>query len=142
MAANSYVKALGIGAVAGLRSMTAPAATLGGGGSPWTGIGRFLALGEIIGDKLPAAPSRLSPPALVARVVTGGWCGGAVAARSGGSRPAGIACGVAGSLGAAWLGYTLRTYCSRKRGIPDAALAIAEDALAIWSARALTKGAR
>jgi len=139
VAASSYFKAFGIGAVAGLRTMTAPAATLGAKDSPWTGVGRLLALGEYIADKLPAIPARVSPPALIVRAISGGWCGGTVANRLGDSRPVGIACGVAGSLGGAWVGYTLRKYCTEKRGIPDAALAVAEDALAIWSARLLTK---
>jgi len=124
--------------VAGLRTMTAPAATLGALDSPWTGAGRLLAVGEYLADKLPGIPSRLSPPALVARAASGGWCGGTLAKRSGGSRSAGIACGVAGALGAAWAANSIRSYLSKSRGIPDAALAVAEDAFAIWSARRLT----
>ena len=139
MAIIAYVKAAGIGAVAGLRTMTAPAVTLASLGSRFSGPGRLLALGEYIGDKLPFTPSRLSPPALIARAVSGGWCGGAVAARLGASRLAGIGCGVAGSLAGAWAGYTVRTYLSKGKGLPDTGIALAEDALAVWGARLATQ---
>jgi uncharacterized membrane protein len=136
-----YLKSLGIGGVAGLRAVTAPAATLGLLDSPWTGLARLLAAGEYVGDKLPVTPSRLSPPALAARAVSGGWCGGVVAARLGASRRAGIASGVFGALAAAWCGYSLRAYLTKSRGLPDAAVATAEDAFAIWAARRLTRPA-
>ena len=138
MATTAYLKALGIGAVAGLRAMTAPAATLGARNSAWTGAARLLAFGEYVGDKLPGAPSRLSLPPLVARVVSGGCCGGIVAARLDASRAAGLACGVAGARGGAWAGYTVRGDLSTSRGVPSAALALAEDALAAWGGRLAT----
>jgi uncharacterized membrane protein len=134
-----YLRAFGIGAVAGLRTFTAPAAILGAEGSTWTGLGRLLAAGELIGDKLPATPSRLSPPALAARVVSGGWCGGIVARRLGASRLAGIGCGVLGAFWGAVCGYNLRRYLVKARGIPDAALAVGEDAVAVWGARLATR---
>jgi uncharacterized membrane protein len=133
LAISAYVKAAGIGAVAGLRTMTAPAVTLAAQDSPWRGAGRLLAFGE------PFTPSRLSPAALIARAVSGGWCGGAVAARLGASRLAGIGCGVAGSLAGAWAGYALRSFLTKTKGIPDTGIALAEDALAVWGARLATK---
>ncbi len=141
MAATAYLKATGIGAVAGLRTMTAPAVTLAAGASSLRGAGGLLALGEYIGDKLPFTPSRLSPPALIARAVSGGWCGGTVAARLGASRLAGIGCGVAGALAGSWIGYTIRTFLVKSKGLPDTGVALAEDALAVWGARLATKSA-
>ncbi len=139
MAISAYFKATGIGAVAGLRTMTAPAVTLAAQHSRWSGAGRLLAFGEYIGDKLPFTPSRLSPPALIARAVSGGWCGGVVAARLGASRIAGVGCGVAGSLAGAWAGYTLRNFLAKTKGFPDTGIALAEDALALWGARLATR---
>src|SRR3954469_9731967 len=91
--------ALGIGFVAGLRSLTAPAAVswaahlgwLDLGGSPLAfmgspaavGIFSVLALAEFFGDVLPKTPSRTSPGPLIARVVTGGLCGACVCASAG-----------------------------------------------------------
>src|SRR5215207_6715822 len=88
-----------IGVVAGLRSMTAPAAVswaaragwlnlastglafLGSAITPW--ILTALALGELIADKLPTTPSRKAPIGFGARIVTGAFSGAAIAAPGG-----------------------------------------------------------
>ncbi len=54
MARNIVLGSFAIGTVAGLRSMTAPAATLGAADSHWTGPARVAAAGELIADKLIA----------------------------------------------------------------------------------------
>ena len=59
--------------------------------------------------------------------------------RLGASRVAGIACGVGGALGSAWAAYSLRMFLTRSKGLPDVGLALAEDALAAWAARLVTK---
>ena len=79
--------ALGIGFVAGLRSLTAPAVVawaahvgwinlhgspLSFMGSIWAvGIFTVLALVEFVADQLPSTPSRTAPVGLSARIVTG-----------------------------------------------------------------------
>ena len=81
-----FVLALGIGIVAGLRSLTAPAVVAWGAhlgwlnlhGSPLAFMGSttavaifsVLAIGELIADKLPMIPKRTAPAPLIARVVT------------------------------------------------------------------------
>src|SRR5215469_16505479 len=86
-----FVLALGIGIVAGLRSLTAPAVVAWGAhlgwlnlqGSPLSFMGStasvaifsLLAIGELIADKLPTIPKRTAPAPLTARVITGGLCG-------------------------------------------------------------------
>src|ERR1700722_17736131 len=90
---STYVFAFLIGVIAGLRSMTAPAAVswaarlgwlhlentwlafLGFAATPY--IISVLAIGELIADKLPKTPSRKSPPGFITRIVTGGLCGAA-----------------------------------------------------------------
>src|SRR5580658_10302952 len=107
----TYVLAFLIGVVAGLRSMTPPAAVswaarlgwlhlegtplafLGFAFSPY--IVSVLAIGELIGDKLPKTPSRKAPVPFAARVVVGGLCGAAVGAPG----QAMIAGMVAGAIG-------------------------------------------
>src|SRR5215211_7880764 len=84
-----------IGFFAGLRSLTAPAATawavyLGWmrlerplsliGSLPSVVILTVLAVAELVADKLPKTPNRTSPPGLIARAVTGGVTGACVAA--------------------------------------------------------------
>ena len=135
--ALNYTSSLGIGAVAGLRTFTAPAAVHATGEIIWAGPLFFVAAGELVGDKLPMTPSRLSAGPLVARLVSGGWCGGELAARADGARLIGIALGAAGAAAGAWLGYTIRAYLG-ERGLPPFALAVVEDAIAIAGARAAT----
>ncbi len=63
--------------------------------------------GELLTDKLPVAPSRLSPPVLASRVAAGALCG-LVVARRAGAPPgvpvvaAGLAAAVASALGVRW----------------------------------------
>jgi uncharacterized membrane protein len=86
-----YVFALLIGVVAGLRSMVAPAAVSWGarlgylrllhtslsflGSSTVTYLLTVCVLGELVADQLPKTPSRKTPVAFAARVVTGGLSG-------------------------------------------------------------------
>ena len=133
-----YLRSLGIGAVAGLRTFTAPAAVNASAQSVWTGLTCLAAAGEYVADKLPATPSRLAPPGLIARLVSGGWSGGELAARAGGKRIEGAATGAIGAVAGAWAGHTIRTYLTAERGLPDFLCAIVEDAAAILGARAAT----
>jgi len=128
---NMYVLAFLIGVVSGLRAFTGiaaiswaarlgwlhleatPLALLGYAATPY--ILSFMALGELVSDKLPKTPSRLVPPQFGARVVIGGLCGavlglqthmlliglilgvlGAVAGTLGGAKLRGLLAGVFG----------------------------------------------
>ena len=93
---STFVLAFFIGVVAGLRSMTAPAAVswaarlgwlhlentwlafLGFAATPY--LVSVLAIGELINDKLPKTPSRKMPVPFIARIVTGALCGAALGA--------------------------------------------------------------
>ena len=92
---NIYLKAIGIGTVAGMRSASAPALTsyyfvnnpsLFLDASPLKGLGqqttlnvlKFMAAGELVADKLPKCPNRTDPGALAARAVSGGVCAAAI----------------------------------------------------------------
>ncbi len=140
MALTPYLHAFGIGAAAGARALT-PAAMLLGGGSGWARGAKLLAVGELFGDKLPVTPSRLSIPSLGVRALSGAVSGGAVAARRGGSRTAGVALGIGGALAGAWLGYTVRARLVQQRGLPDAVVALGEDALTLALAYVVTRTA-
>ncbi len=133
MANTAYLRALGIGAVAGLRTFTAPAATLGIDRQLWSGVVFLLAAGELVADKLPFMPSRLSPGSLTARLVSGGLCGRAVARRFEGSGALGLAAGAVGAAGSAWLGYTIRHELTERR-LPDWLVALVEDSVAVFGA--------
>ncbi|GAC1301777.1 MAG: hypothetical protein NVSMB19_10290 [Vulcanimicrobiaceae bacterium] len=138
MALNVFARSFGIGAVAGLRSMTAPAAILAGADSHWTGPARLAAAGELLVDKLPVVPPRLLPAALAARVLSGALCGRTLAKRADGSALLGTVAGAAGSLAGSYGGYYARQYITTHKRVPDWAIALVEDALALGLARVAT----
>src|SRR6266403_975088 len=88
--------AIGIGIVAGLRSLTAPAVVawaahlgcLSLSGSPLAFMGStvavaifsLLAIGELIADKMPKTPSRTSLVPLLTRILMGSLCGASLCA--------------------------------------------------------------
>src|SRR4029453_11123208 len=100
-----FVFSFGIGIVAGLRSLTAPAVVAWGAhlswlnlhGSPLAFMGSttavailsVLAIGELIADKLPMMSKRTAPPPLLARIITGSLCGACLCAAMGKSLLAG-----------------------------------------------------
>ena len=134
-----------VGIVSGLRAMTAPAAVswasrigslhlagtplafLGAAVTPW--VFTLLAIGELFNDQRPGAGSRKAPPAFIARIVSGGFCGAAIGAGAGalaGGLVAGALGAIAGTLG----GYEFRARLARAFG-RDLPAALVEDALAI-----------
>jgi uncharacterized membrane protein len=85
--------------------------------------------GELVIDKLPMTPSRLEPAALASRVVSASLAA-AVLARSGHRRPIpAIAIASTAALAAAKICHDARAALARR--LPDPAVAVVEDALAI-----------
>lgn len=139
--------AFGIGVVAGLRSMTAPAvvawaAHLGWinlSGSPLAFMGSIWAVaiftlgavGEFIADQLPSTPPRTKGPGLIARIVMGLLTGACLALAGGASLIVGAILGAIGSLVGAYGGYYARTGLVRSLRVPDFAVAIPEDLVAV-----------
>jgi uncharacterized membrane protein len=139
--------ALGIGLVAGLRSLTAPAVVawaahlgwinLHGSplafiGSIWAvGIFTILALVEFVADQLPSTPSRTAPVGLSARIVTGGLCGAGLGIAGGATPWLGALAGALGGIAGAFGGYQARIGLVRTLRVPDFAIAVPEDLIAI-----------
>jgi uncharacterized membrane protein len=90
-----------------------------------------LAVGELIGDKLPRTPSRLDAFPLLARMIFGGLAGAIAATGLHGSAVEGVLPGCVGALAGAFLGYHLRAGLKQRYGFPDLPLALIEDAFAI-----------
>ena len=146
------VLALLIGFVAGLRSLTAPAAVswaahlgwLDLGGSVLAFMGSTLAvivfsvaaLAEFAADLHPATPSRTSPGPLIARIVMGGLSGAALTVAAGRSLLAGALLGGAGGLIGAFGGYQARTRLTAALKKPTL-IALLEDLIAIVLAIAI-----
>lgn len=139
--------ALGVGVVAGLRAMTAPAvvawaAQLGwldlqGSyfafmGSKWAvAMFTIAALGEFVNDQLPKTPTRTTAGPLAARIVMGALTGACVAVAGGASLMVGALLGAVGGVIGAFVGYKARVGLVKSLGVPDFAIAIPEDLVAI-----------
>ena len=145
--ASVFVAAFGIGFVAGLRSLTAPAlvswaAHLGWldlhdsplafmGSTAAVAIFSLLALAEFVADLLPKTPPRTMPGPLVARIVMRGLSGASLCAAAGQSLVAGAALGGIGGVAGTFTGYQARTRLVSGLKVKDAFIAIPEDLVAI-----------
>jgi uncharacterized membrane protein len=137
--------ALLIGAVAGLRTFTAPAVlawaaalhwiNLSGTWASWMGhwatvaVLTVLAVAELVSDKMPTLPSRKSAPQFLARLASGAFSGAVLGTAWGyrwGSLGAGMIGAVLGTVG----GYGARTRLVAANGGRDRPVALGEDLLA------------
>lgn len=89
------------------------------------------AAGELIADKLPFTPSRLSPGPLVGRMFFGGLAGAAIATAARRSPMLGAVLGAGGAVIGAQTGYQTRVALGRVTGLPDPVWGAAEDIAAI-----------
>jgi uncharacterized membrane protein len=142
-----YALAGGIGIVAGLRSLTAPAAVGWAAHLGWLNlrasflsfmgstlamvIFSVLAIGELIADQLPKTPKRTAPVPLVARILMGGLCGACLCASTHQSLMIGALLGGIGSVIGAFGGYEIRRRLVSKLNIKDTFVALFEDLIAI-----------
>jgi uncharacterized membrane protein len=142
---SAVIKALSLGVVAGLRSMTPPAllarsinrGDLPLSGTPFAVVGRLspllqvLMVGEMVADKAPFAPSRNLAPSLIFRTLSGALVGAAIFASEGQRAAEGAPLGaVAAVLGSAY-GERLRVQGRRKLGVPNVVLGHLEDGMAL-----------
>jgi len=140
-----FINAFLIGTASGLRSLIGLAAVswaahvgilaldhtwlafLGYSFTPY--ILTLLAIGELINDKLPKTPSRLAPPAFIARIVTGALCGLAIGL-SGNGIIVGLVAGFIGTVAGTFGGAKVRSLSARAFG-RDMPAALLEDAIAV-----------
>ena len=139
--------AFGIGVVAGLRSLTAPAAVSWAACLGWlnlqasplafmgsmvtVALSSLLAVGELGADLSPRIPRRTAPGPLAGRLLTGGLCGACLCASAGHSLSLGALLGALGGIMGAFSGYELRKHLVAAWNIRDVFVAIAEDVVAI-----------
>ena len=128
-----------LGCVAGLRSLTAPAAVCWGAHLGWLHLAgtrlafmgntvtlvifTLLAVFELVIDKLPRTPPRTEPLGLVARIIVGGFCGAALVMSTGGSPFVAALIGIAGALAGTYGGYNIRHSLVTRAHFPDLAVA-------------------
>jgi uncharacterized membrane protein len=136
--------AFGIGVVAGLRSLLAPATIV------WTTQKRIvnqelpwaalitgpaskklikLALAELLADKLPFTPNRISLGPLASRLASGAACGASVSFLAKASAWEGALWGSAGALAGAFAGFYARRRLGKAHS--DLSVALVEDAIAV-----------
>jgi uncharacterized membrane protein len=139
--------ALGIGVIAGLRALTAPATVswaahlgwiqLAGSHLSWMSsiitvvIFTLAAIGEIVNDKLPKTPPRTAPPSIVIRMVMGAFAAATLSVGTGGPLWIGALLGAVGALIGTFGGYYVRTGVVKALHSPDWPIALVEDAVAI-----------
>lgn len=144
-----------IGVVAGLRSLTAPAAVAwaahccwhnwdnitDSNWASWVGslttavVLTVLAVGELVTDKLPRTPARTAPVSFVGRIVAGGFAGavigGVILNTPSGFAWTGMGAGILGAVLGTVGGYHARRKLVALIGGRDLPIALLEDAVAI-----------
>jgi uncharacterized membrane protein len=142
---RAVVGSVFLGAASGLRSQLGVAAVVARSDAslpsifrqPWTrGLLVAAAAGELVGDKLPAAPSRLAPPGIASRLALGALAASLLARTRHAPWPPAAAIGAASAAAAAKLGHDVRARLARHA--PDPAIAVVEDAVAVGLAAAGT----
>jgi uncharacterized membrane protein len=148
----SVLRSFLIGLVAGSRALTPLAAVSdaagrhalpeNSGAPRWLGHPavsgglKALAAGELWGDKLRSAPDRIVPAGIIARVVTGGIAGAALAPRR--YLVAGAALGALAAVGAAYITFAARSAAMRRFGQTPTGLA--EDAITLGATQLVLGG--
>ncbi len=139
-----------MGVIAGLRSLTAPAAVcwaahlgwlnldgsklsfLGTTAALW--IASALAVLELVLDKQPWMSARTKPGPLIDRIIMGAGSGVAFCIPAGRSVTAGAITGALGALVGTYGGYQARRRIVTRGKLPDLAVALVEDAVAVGGA--------
>jgi uncharacterized membrane protein len=153
---NHYWKAIGLGALAGMRALTAPAllshqlskaepALLENSPLRYLKSGpvalglKLLAASELAGDKLPNMPDRTALPSLAVRAACGALVGAAIFTSSRDKALTGALVGglaaVAGTYGSFYLRQALGEYGH----VPNTIAGLMEDAVMLSSGIALVK---
>lgn len=153
---KTFLQALALGALSGMRSMSSPAflsdqlanhqpnrlegkslAPLAR--RPTSKLLKVLAAGEMIADKLPMAPNRTALPLLAGRAGSGALVGAAVFSSQGRPSKAGALIGAIGAVAAAYGALHLRRRLGRRTRIPDPVIGLMEDAVVAMAASRLRR---
>lgn len=139
--------AFGIGVVAGLRALTAPAVVCWAAHLQWIDLQRthlafmasiialiiftLAAVAEIVNDKLPKTGPRTALPSVVIRMITGGLSAATLTVGASHSLWMGALLGVVGALVGTFGGYQVRMRTVKALHSPDFVIALVEDAVAV-----------
>jgi uncharacterized membrane protein len=143
-----FWQVLGVGLLAGMRSVSAPAITshilshhrseklarspLSFMQSDAVANGlKVMAVAEFIGDKLPTAPNRIKPVVLFARCISGALAGAGILKASGGNAVVGALLGGTTAFASTFGSFLLRKSVVKNSGVIDPIIGAIEDALVI-----------
>jgi uncharacterized membrane protein len=153
---HPILQVLGLGALAGMRSTSAPAITSHIlshhhskklENSPLNfmqsekvaTVLKIMALGELIGDKLPTAPNRIIPFACAGRCLSGALAGASIFKATGGNALIGGILGGAAAVASTFGSFYLRKGVVEKTKVLDPVIGAIEDALVISSGIGLAR---
>lgn len=145
---HPFWQVIGIGALAGLRSASAPAITSHIlnehhskllEGTPLNFMQsdaaastlKILAAGEMVMDKMPFTPNRIKPAGAAFRCLSGALAGASISKATGGKIGAGALFGAAAALAATYVSFLLRKATVKATGIIDPVIGALEDALVL-----------
>jgi uncharacterized membrane protein len=154
--------ALGLGALAGMRGLSAPAVLSAalvrngaGRSASWplrllssragASLVSVLAAGEFVADKTPFVQDRVKPVPLAGRALMGAASGTMLALFRRRTFTVPALAGAASAVASAFAAYHVRRAAGRALHVPDAILGAAEDALVValgWRLAALAGGGR
>ena len=148
---RQLLPAVVIGAIAGLRTFTAPAAISRAARNGLievrgpvlklldseraSNILTAMAVLEIVADKMPWIPARTKPLPLGARILSGAFSGAALSPAA--ARRQAAAAGAIAAIVFAFAGARFRRLYAEESEIPDLLVALAEDATAVGAAVSL-----
>lgn len=148
-------KAAGFGILAGMRSSSAPALlsnhfckhpSVDLRRSKWkwfcskraSGILSVMAVGEVLADKIPSIPDRISPSGLAGRALSGALAGFILDKATGGKTPAALWISAGAAIAATFASFYARKALSQK--IPDKKVAVMEDLITYGTGAWLVHG--
>ncbi|WP_439883318.1 DUF4126 family protein [Pontibacter sp. MBLB2868] len=154
---DSYIwKTIGLGAVAGMRAMSAPALLSNElskipttrlshsplhylqSGAVSTGL-KVMAASEMLGDKIPGIPDRITIPSVLTRAASGALVGATLFTANKDKTMTGAAVGAAAAVAATYISFYLRKLVRKQTSFPDAFSGVIEDAIMLGSGLAITK---
>jgi uncharacterized membrane protein len=153
---HPFWQVVGIGALAGLRSASAPAIAshilshhhsrrLRGtklgfmqSGAAATTL-KLFAAGEMVADKMPFTPNRIKPASVAFRCLSGALAGASISKATGGKVGAGALFGAATALASTYISFLLRKATVKTTGVLDPIIGALEDALVLGAGAKLIR---
>jgi uncharacterized membrane protein len=153
---HPFWQVLGIGALAGLRSTSAPAIAshilshhhskrLEGTHLDFmqsktvANALKLLAVGEVVMDKMPFTPNRIKPAGVVFRCLAGAVAGASISKATGGKIGSGALFGAASALASTYISFMVRKSTVKATGVMDPIIGGLEDALVIGAGAGLIR---